>query len=491
MKKIIVLSIFTFTSLFAQNIDNKSFRNKISQFVQKIKSEINLESGFNFLVVTKDQILFQDEYGIRDVNRMEPVVRKTPFYIASSTKSFLAAAIMKLHERGDIDINKPISNYLPDFNYSSEANSDSITIKNLLTHTKVVDDFAIAVRTAYSGQYDDKLVLNMIKDGRYFGENFRYTNTGYLFAAIIIEKVTGKYWKQIIHDEILAPLQMQNTSCYVSDYSMDELAQPHEFTNGIGKQFPFVKTDTTMHPAGGMISTSDDMINWIRFNLTGKTPHDENLLSLNSFKELHSQHADVDKTFWEYHRTGYGLGWYISDYNGETLIHHFGGYIGFRAHVSFMPEYGIGIASMINDDGEGFFVPDLIADYAYNLFLGKENAEELAESELNKIVESAKKNREKKAENESTTKVEPDLDFASVAGKYSNSSIGDISVSIEENDLVFTMGNLSNKAVFSSEEDFSVDWFFVKLGGKFNFEDGKLISVTLKAGNSPLEFKKL
>ena len=74
-----------------------------------------------------------------------------------------------------------------------------------------------------------------------------------------------------------------------------------------------------------------------------------------------------ETTFGDYVRTGYGLGWQVGRYRDDVLIHHFGNFSGSRAHVSFMPERGLGVAVLVNEDAVAGELADLVANYAYDI----------------------------------------------------------------------------------------------------------------------------
>jgi CubicO group peptidase (beta-lactamase class C family) len=89
-----------------------------------------------------------------------------------------------------------------------------------------------------------------------------------------------------------------------------------------------------------------------------------------------------DVTFGPFRRFGYGLGWYWGEYDGDTLLHHFGSYAGARAHVSFMSRHGLGVAVLLSASGPAADAADLIAISAYDVLLAKPGAEARFDSRL-------------------------------------------------------------------------------------------------------------
>jgi CubicO group peptidase (beta-lactamase class C family) len=95
------------------------------------------------------------------------------------------------------------------------------------------------------------------------------------------------------------------------------------------------------------------------------------VVSATAVRASHGKLVDVDARFYQFARRAYGLGWYHGDYEGELLMHDFGNYPGFRAHVSFMPAHGIGVAVLANESAQGYFMPEAIATLIYDRLLGK------------------------------------------------------------------------------------------------------------------------
>lgn len=428
--------------------NNGEFADKIDAFINKVITETNYRAGFSVTIVSGNEVLFSRGYGYRDVGNKLPMSAKTPVYIASATKSFVGTAAKILADDGLIDLDAPISKYLPHLKFKNPPlSSETISIRDLLTHRSGIENIPVVLRTAFTGDQTDSLVLKLFENSIFKGHSFRYSNLGYVLTGIIIKKVTGKAWQKVLEEKIFKPLDMNSTHAYVSVYKKSELAQPYTVSGGKAEKLEYIKSDKTMHAAGGIITTAEDAGNWLKFNVNNGQFNGKQIVNALSMEEIHSAQIDLSKSFYNYKRFAYGFGWYLSDYNGDLLIHHFGGYAGFRSHISFMPDYKIGVAGFVNDDGEGFFLPDLVADYAYNLLTGKKNAEETAEKEFTEYKNRIMKSREKSAGKNSAPNLLSDSMIKNFTGTYFNEEYGSMRILKEGNKLAVKLGDLTGELI--------------------------------------------
>lgn len=453
MRYVCLLIAVLFIQLVASAMPlQDSTARKLDRFIENTRSSLGLETGLSIAVVKDGKVIFSKAYGYADVQRGVKAETSTPFYIASSTKSFLAALAKILSDEKVIDLDVPISNYLPGLKLPAPADADFVTMRDLLTHRSGIESLPIILRTAFTGQHTDEKLMELFDSCKFTRRRFRYTNTDYVLAGMIINRVTGSDWRQLIKEKIFDPLGMNSSSCYVSHYSPDTL--PVGYATGLGrpKAYNFSKTDETMHAAGGIYASADDLAKWVIFNLGSGEP----LLSSYSLDEIHSAQVDYSQKFFVYDRFAYGLGWIRSDYNGKLLIHHFGSYSGARSHISFMPGENIGVTALINDDGDAFYTVDLFADYAYNLLTGNTAADSIAQKELAFIVKSIEQDNDKKKK-EQKSEYTGKIDYSLYTGDYSSSDFGEVKVDVKGGELFMEFGNLNGSLVPLSDSLFSSD----------------------------------
>jgi hypothetical protein len=110
-----------------------------------------------------------------------------------------------------------------------------------------------------------------------------------------------------------------------------------------------------------------------------------------AFAEAQKQQVTVPENNWyRFRRQGYAFGWYHADYEGTKMLHHFGGYEGWRAHVSFLPEQRHGVAAVVNSGAPGAQLRDVVAAYAYDVLLGKPDVDAAYVGHLAKLREETR-----------------------------------------------------------------------------------------------------
>lgn len=406
--------------------------------------------GVAIAVVTRDGPAYLRGFGVRDIHTREPVTPQTGFYIASSTKSFTGTLAALLDQRGVIDLDAPLSRYLPELRMNAPLSADSVTLRALLTHTSGLRNEPVVFRTAFTGAHDRETIVRLLGHSTPIPRAYRYDNLGYVVAALAMERATGREWQDLLRDEVFRPLGMTHTTSRVSEARAAgwPLASPHITGADSVVRLTMEKQDNTMHAAGGMFTTAEDLVRWLQAQLNGGRVDGRQIIPEAVIRDAHTPYATQTDTFYRYVRTGYGLGWQSAAYEGERMIHHFGGFEGWRAHISFLPDRGIGVAVLINDLSPiGGPAPDLIATYAYDLLLGRPGANARYAAERQRMAQNAEDARRRMREDyqrRAARPPTPDERKPFFAGTYDNEMLGTLEVRLRENrELWATLGNLS------------------------------------------------
>lgn len=359
-----------------------SFAKAADQFYGESLQAFSSVPGFSIVVVKDQEIVYQNGFGYADLSKQLKATPQTNFYIASSTKSFTGLLASILDQEGVIKLDDPLTKYFPETNFASELEANKISIRDLFTHTSGLNNSPIGFRVAYSGEHDldtrlklmNHCVANKVGKG-----NFSYTNVGYNIYAIILEKVTGKNWKDWLEEKIFNPLGMNHTTGYISkaEKASWPMALPYL---GRGKdniqEVYLKKKDNTMQAAGGLITTGEDLAKWLKVQINNGSLDGKKIFPDHLIKANRSGIAKGSTPSQFFKGESYGMGWQIGQYEGEKVVWHFGGFPGFLTHISYMPEKKIGVAVMVNEGIAGNRLKDFYAAFAYNYLLGKENTEE-------------------------------------------------------------------------------------------------------------------
>lgn len=404
-------------------------------------------------VVVGDQVRYSKAFGSLDLSDTLPPTTATPFYIASSTKAFVGLTTAILVEQDVIDLDGTLAQYLPELHFLDTAiHPERITLRQLLTHTHGISNPVLGFNTAYTGlrTSTEELMTDLANESVAVPSTFNYGNDGYLITALILERVTGRDWRHLVQELILDPAGMHSTSARVSSYQ--KAALPPAFKGSRSslavEEAPFVKTDSTMHAAGGMISTVKDACLWLELNLNGGRIGGEQVIPSNAIARTHRSEVTLVDTFHHYSRHAYGLGWYVSDLRERTLIHCFGAFLGARAHLSFMPQERIGVVVFSAEAGRAFHLPDMIADVVYGTLLPDPtimtSSKELLEEQLNTFQLLPPDGN--KVEQVAAPDPDPSI-LERAAGSYSAPSLGVAEVISSDGLLHLRMGNIRTRMI--------------------------------------------
>ncbi|HEX5794138.1 MAG TPA: serine hydrolase domain-containing protein, partial [Rheinheimera sp.] len=242
---------------------------KIDALVSQYLTQTGLPVGIGIAVYTPDGIYTQG-FGQANING-QPVNADTAFYIASSTKSVVALALNNLHHQGKINLDTSLAAFAPDSPLPLTVQPQTVTLRDLLTHTSGISNDAIAIRSAYTGEHTPQqlwqlLATSSVNTAAPHGQ-FNYTNTGYNILTILTDKQLHTSWQQLVSAEILQPAGMMRTTTYISEAKRQNwlLATPFLLSDDAASLEPIAleKQDATMHSAGGMLMSSADAARWL------------------------------------------------------------------------------------------------------------------------------------------------------------------------------------------------------------------------------------
>lgn len=415
---------------------------RIDRFIREAMTQFPEVPSLGVAIVRDGKPLLTRGYGFRDVEKKLAADDETAYYIASSTKSYVGLLAAILAERGVVDLDAPIERYLPEVKLGQH-----VTLRTLLTHTAGIQNDAIVMRTAFTGEHTTQQLTELLGRSKAIDPQFRYDNIGYVAVSLVLERVTGKKWQDLLESEVFAPLGMPHTTAYMSRASRWPLAAAYDLDRELHThRLTFGKTDATMHAAGGIVTTPRDLARWLEANVNGGRIGNRPLLPVAAFAEAQRrQVATPERNWYRFKRSAYALGWYHSDFEGATLLHHFGSYNGWRAHVSFLPKEKHGIAIATNTAGPASMLPDLIAAYAYDVLLGKPDVDAAYVTELAKMRADVNQSFERmRADLEKRTQRAPTLlrPRSSYVGSFVSDMWGTLIVREENGELRASIGRL-------------------------------------------------
>ncbi|ATC31528.1 penicillin-binding protein [Caulobacter vibrioides] len=359
----------------------------IDAFVRRALAEVSVVPGLSLAVVRGSEVVMTAGYGVADLETGRPADADTAFYIASSTKAFTALAIAAMAARGAFELDAPLSRWIGDSPFPADL-AASVSLSDLLCHRSGLENPPIAYRAAFTGEHTPR-VMSALLDATTRSQDtphgvFRYTNTGYNLATTLIQDRFGLDWRDLVDQEVLRPAGMRRTTARIDGARRRmQVAVGHTpAADGRIAPSPLQKINATMQSAGGLVSTARDMARWLEIQLNDGVLAGKRLFPQGLVASTHRPLVEQQAKFGAYVRDGYGLGWQTGRYGDQRLIHHFGNFAGARAHVSFMPARGVGVAVMANEDVMAGEVTDLVANYVYDRLAGRDDLDAVYNGEL-------------------------------------------------------------------------------------------------------------
>ncbi|MCL4691000.1 MAG: beta-lactamase family protein [Candidatus Hydrogenedentes bacterium] len=447
--------------------------------------------GFSVAVVQRDHVIYSKGFGLRSLSPKEPFTSGTPVYIASVTKTFVALAIVQLAEQGKLDLDAPVKTYLPRLQLADAGLSERLTIRDLLCHRYGISNWPITFAEAYSGLITDDLYYRELPDSDVKG-SWDYSNLHFTLLGRVIQAVSGESWQEYLRDHILAPAGMPHTTGYASVlYGFDHTAQPMVLERGEWRVSPLRKTDATMHAAGGMGSSADDLARWIRLHLNDGEIDGASIVSRDSIAAMLNPEVEPGTRFFRFDRPLMGLGWYLGEYEGERLVHHFGSYVGAHAHVSFMPEHGIGVAVVANSDDKPSMLVHLVACDVYDALLDLPGTDGLP-SFIQETKLELKRDAAESPDSVASKSLQLALPVGAYTGTYRSDRWGELVVREDGNGLSASIGALPIEVRAADGNLMSIESPLGDASLKFVVTDGEAVTAVqvLSSRGVEMEFAR-
>jgi CubicO group peptidase (beta-lactamase class C family) len=337
-------------------------------------------TGAAVAVFDREGIRFAQSFGYADLERGEKVTPQTLFRAASISKLFTTTLVLQEVERGRIELEAPVNQYLePDMRIRDKrgAPADDVTIRHLLTHTS---GLPVSWRGLEYGPLWWKLVANngrppeslegVVKGMRTVrgpGKRIVYANGGFSLLGYLVERLNGIPFRDLVRDRVLTPLGM-----VTSDFPLDPygpgIATPYGPTLGFGGagRHPVRSIKNRTGPAGALLTSALELARFGRMVLRGGELDGSNVLvgkTLDEATRIQTMnHSALDD--------GWGLGFSVATYRGRRMAWHTGGLAGVATRIDMFPDDGIGVVVLTNG-GDAWFV-GRVAERLRELILGLE-----------------------------------------------------------------------------------------------------------------------
>ena len=300
------------------------------------------------VVVDRGGIVWEQVYGVTGDPESSAVTPDTVFCIRSISKSVTALGVLVAVQEGLVDLDTPISKYLPDFQPPSRFDPHPealITLRHLLAHRAgLTHDPPAGLdldRSGYFRRYVDRISGSWL---RYpVGYRFHYSNQGVDLAGYVLEVRSGKPFADYLREKVLEPLGMSR-----STFDLEQAGQRRDRAIGHGTGGDTVALAFPEIPAAGLYSSIRDMARYARFHLNGGELDGRRLLR----EDLMEQYHAIQFTG-RGQRTGYAFGLWREVLSNTYSLYAEGGGRGFGSHLIVYPELGAGVVLLTNREYHG------------------------------------------------------------------------------------------------------------------------------------------
>jgi CubicO group peptidase (beta-lactamase class C family) len=346
--------------IHAQQTTPSFIADSLDAYIQQGLKDWNIP-GLSIAIVKDGKTVVMKGYGVKDVERKEPVDENTLFMIASNSKLFTGTSIAQLDHNKKLSLDDKVSKYIKGYELYDKNTTALVTIRDLLSHrigTKTFQGDFIFWNSNLSRQ-TIMYRMRYLKPPGIFRQDYGYCNSCFLTAGEVIPVVTGKPWEVYVYDSLLMPLKMTNTHTLAQGMSQrPNVAKPYTsvFTGKLTR-IPYDNIDN-LGPAGSIISNVNDLSHWLLMQLDSGSYDGKRIVAWEAIEKTRTMNTVIRSKrsgIYPMHFAGYGLGVFMADYNGRQIYYHTGGADGFVTNTCFVPEEKLGLTILTNNDNQDFF----------------------------------------------------------------------------------------------------------------------------------------
>lgn len=315
--------------------------------------------GLNVAVVQDGKVLYSGAHGVREVGKDELLTPDHVFHLASVSKTFTAAVIVQLVEQGRLNLDDPVTKYLPYFKLADER-LPRVTIRRAMNHTAGLPNWK-DLDWAHA-QYDEgaaERYLRSLAGERLLWDpdtHYRYTDTDADLLGEVVTKVSGMPFEEYVRKNIFEPLGMAHSSFIYPE--IDEVLRTTGHVGNPAQPWAIYPYNRPHAPSSTLNSSVVDMSRWLIANLNHGEIDGHRILKPESCELLWtpSTKLDIQSEFNDYQREHFryyapithGLFWYLGELDGHRVVFHAGGDTGFRSFEILLPDDQIGVVVASN-----------------------------------------------------------------------------------------------------------------------------------------------
>lgn len=335
------ISSFSVSVVKAQNNSNLN-KNRIDTLFKKWDRPGS--PGCAVGVYHEGEIVFSKGYGEADLEKNRPITPNTIFRVASLSKQFTAAAIALLSIRNEINLDKPVRDYIPELpNYNEYSNP--VTVRQLIHHTSGIPDlysllelYDISLQDTLNSEKLLKIILSQSHLNFKPGSKYMYSNSGYAILGELVEITSGQPLQKYLKENLFKPLGMDNSHFHNDrNHVMDQQAYSYQSNGHDQFKMSYLPNYEGLGPTG-LYTTIEDMFKW------DQQLYNNKLSKANGFNQQMRQRGILN----DGDSLSYAFALDINKYKGQKTVGHSGLLMGFRTNYMRIPDQQYGSVLLCN-----------------------------------------------------------------------------------------------------------------------------------------------
>jgi CubicO group peptidase (beta-lactamase class C family)/D-alanyl-D-alanine dipeptidase len=363
-----------------QRPDYKPAIETLERFIAHEMADKDLPA-MSIALVDDQQIVWAKGFGFADPVKKVPATAETVHRVGSVSKLFTDIAVMQLVEQGRIDLDAPITRYLPSF-LPRNPFGKAITVRQLMSHRSGL------VRESPVGNYFDpteptlsRTIASLNDTALVYSPETRtkYSNAGIATVGYVLERIEKRPYAKYLKTAVLDPLGMAHSGLEPTPEIMKGLAKAYMWTLD-GRTFEAPTFQIGIAPAGSLYTTVNDLGRFMSALFAGGRGRNGSFLKPATLEQMWTpQYAKAGQ------KTGFGIGFGISDMNGHRKIGHGGAIYGFATQLSALPDDKLGVVVVTTKDAANA-VTSRIADAALEAMLAVRQGKPVPQPEITSPV---------------------------------------------------------------------------------------------------------
>lgn len=344
--RVVFICLLTTIHAYSQDLDVQSLEKNILDGMKEWQIP-----GMAIAIVKDDEVVYAKGFGQKRLGSDEAVDEHTLFGIASVSKNITAAALAVLVDEGKLRWDDRIVDIIPWFQLKDPWVTREVRVVDVLTHQVGLGRILgnrLQFMTASSRDEIIRQVRYMDLE-KPFRSSYVYSNMMYAVAGQLIEYIEGITWDEFLKNRLFPAAGMATANTSILDFQEgDNVAWPHQEIDGEVAAIPRRNWDNA-GPAGGINASVTDVAQWMRMQLGEPGMYNGKMvISSEQMQQIHKPHVLRGQSDAYGATAAYGLGWNITDYEGQRVLSHGGATDGFNTAAYMVPQLNLGIVVVGN-----------------------------------------------------------------------------------------------------------------------------------------------